>query len=72
MGTKIDIRESADHEKQCVTYNRGVHLMKELGARRYLECSAMTQKGVTTVFEEAVKVSLEPPPKQKRKACPLF
>ncbi|XP_053383593.1 rho-related GTP-binding protein RhoV-like [Mercenaria mercenaria] len=73
VGTKLDKRDSSvDHDKNFVSNSRGVHLMKEIGARRYLECSALTQKGVTTVFEEAVKIALEPPPKKKNEICSLF
>ena len=46
--------------------------MKEMGARRYIECSALTQQGVTNVFEEAVKVALEPPPRIRHARCSLL
>ena len=32
----------------------------KVGAKRYLECSALTQEGLAKVFEEAVKVILFP------------
>ncbi|XP_060577674.1 ras-related protein ced-10-like isoform X3 [Ruditapes philippinarum] len=73
VGTKIDKRpNNPDHDKQFISNGRGHHLMKEMGARRYIECSAMTQQGVTNVFEEAVKVALEPPPKIKTTRCLLL
>ena len=33
-------------------------MMKEIGAVMYLECSALTQKGLKTVFEEAFHLAL--------------
>lgn len=42
-------------------------MVKDIGAVKYLECSALTQKGVKNVFDEAIRVVLIPPPKPKRK-----
>ncbi|XP_045210997.2 ras-related C3 botulinum toxin substrate 1-like [Mercenaria mercenaria] len=77
VGAKLDQREynrkyNADHNKNCVSNDQGVHLMEEIGARRYLECSALAQQGLTTVFEEAVKIALESPSKKKKDCCSLF
>jgi hypothetical protein len=35
-------------------------MAKKINAKRYLECSALTQEGLAKVFEEAVKVILFP------------
>jgi hypothetical protein len=33
---------------------------EELGTFRYLECSALTQKGIKTVFDEVIKAVYSP------------
>lgn len=37
----------------------GKRLADELGAARYLECSAKTQQGLKAVFDAAISVALE-------------
>ncbi len=39
---------------------KGRELAKKIGAKKYLECSALTQEGLSRVFEEAVKAILFP------------
>jgi len=48
-------------------------MAKEIGAVKYLECSALTQKGLKTVFDEAIRAVLCPKPKpQRSKKCQLL
>ncbi|XP_054257593.1 ras-related protein Rac1-like, partial [Macrosteles quadrilineatus] len=80
VGTKLDLREDKEtieklKEKKLspITYPQGLSMAKEIGAVKYLECSALTQKGLKTVFDEAIRAVLCPvlPPKQRRK-CVLL
>ena len=53
---------------------QGLQMLKDIGAVKYLECSALTQKGLKMVFEEAIRVVLYPPkmPKRKHKGCSVL
>jgi len=78
VGTKLDLRDDPKtvgglREKRMspITYPQGIQRSKEINAVRYLECSALTQKGLKNVFDEAIRAVLMPaqkPPRAK-KAC---
>ena len=74
VGTKMDLRDSSDPEtkKQLSSGIHGHALAKEVGADKYLECSALSQKNVTLVFEEVARAALFPKVKEKPKACALM
>ena len=57
-----------------ITLPQGLQLQKEIGAFKFLECSAMTQKNVRTVFDEAIRAVLRPskPVKAHKKPCTLL
>ena len=50
---------------------QGEKLGQKLRAVKYLECSAVTQKGLKNVFDEAILATLEPP-EIPPKRCTLF
>uniref|UniRef100_A0A669ED68 Cell division cycle 42 n=1 Tax=Oreochromis niloticus TaxID=8128 RepID=A0A669ED68_ORENI len=67
VGTQVDLRDDsvtleklAKNKQRPVTFESGETLAHELKAVKYMECSALTQKGVQNVFEEAIRVVLEP------------
>jgi len=62
VGTMSDLREDkvaleklAKKEQTPITSEMGERLAAEIGACKYLECSALTQKNVPNVFIEAIK-----------------
>lgn len=66
IGTKLDLREEykdAENEPSSqgnsfVSYKDGRSLSNKVNAAGYIECSALTQKGVKSAFDEAVRTVL--------------
>lgn len=63
VGTQVDLRddpqviEKLQRQKQRpVGAELGERLARELGAVKYVECSALTQKGLKNVFDEVRQV----------------
>ncbi|KAE9386176.1 hypothetical protein BT96DRAFT_949302 [Gymnopus androsaceus JB14] len=68
VGTQVDLRDNAQvieklarQKQRPVTSEQGERLARELGAVKFVECSALTQKGLENVFDEAIVAALEPP-----------
>jgi len=57
VGTKMDLRKPG--EKNHVSLEDGVELAKQVGAAKYMECSALTQEGLSNVFENTVRTVLQ-------------
>ena len=47
-------------------------MMKEIGAVKYMECSAMTYKGLKNIFDDAVRTVLNPNTSNPRKKCKVL
>ena len=61
VGTKSDTRTDPDvraREAPFVDFEMGKNVAKLIGAVEYLECSALRNEGVRTVFETAARVVL--------------
>lgn len=76
VGTQTDLRnddvilQRLQRQKLSpITPEQGEKLAKELRAVKYVECSALTQRGLKTVFDEAIVAALEPPVIKKSKKC---
>lgn len=78
VGTKLDLRDdkwTIEYLEKIkltpIIFHRGLAKAEEIGAVKYVECSARTLKGVKTVFEEAIRAVLDPqrgkPTVKKRK-----
>lgn len=48
----------------ALTHEQGVQLARESGASSYVECSTVSQEGIMSIFESAVKAVLANQPKQ--------
>lgn len=65
VGLKKDLRddplaieEMRLRSQQFVSYREGNDIAHQIGARKYLECSALTGEGVDDVFEAATRAAL--------------
>jgi len=70
VALKCDLRENNDEDedgaadgaqrekKPMIDYNQGLDVARRIKAMRYLECSAMRNRGVNEAFTEAARVAL--------------
>ncbi|XP_054168853.1 ras-related protein ced-10-like [Oppia nitens] len=56
----VDGSATGPGSKRYITKAMGKKLAKKINASKYIECSAMTMSGVTEVFQEAVRIVLNP------------
>jgi len=66
VGTKSDLRNDASMASQLaakglrmVSIEESQQRAKEIGAVTYMECSALTQEGLKSVFDEAIRAALK-------------
>jgi small GTP-binding protein len=84
VATKVDLRANseaiagqADRSQSVVSKEEGQKLAKEIGAVRFIECSALSQTNLKQVFDEAIRVVLYPGVKngkdnKKKGKCNIF
>lgn len=66
--------EGAQREKRpMIDYNQGLDVARRIKAMRYLECSAMKNRGVNEAFTEAARVALSVKPSgEKDSKCVIM
>lgn len=85
VGTKCDLRDNEEWKSRLRAAGKvpfstedGERLAAEVGAVKYVECSALTQKGLKQVFDEAIRTGLakkekeEVVPPRKRGICTML
>jgi Ras-related C3 botulinum toxin substrate 1 len=67
VGTKLDKREDketidrlAANRMAPITFQMGAKRAGEIKAYKYVECSALTQMNLKTVFDNAIRAVLDP------------
>ena len=62
VGTKLDLREDPatleslrSKRMEPVSYDQALMCAREIKAHKYLECSALTQRNLKSVFDEAIR-----------------
>jgi len=79
VGTKSDLRKDQNTLNQLKSRGQGMvsteganNMAKEVGATKYLECSALTQEGLKQVFDDAIRAAMAPKNKKKGSKCNLL
>ncbi|KAL1876280.1 Rho GTPase protein rac1 [Diaporthe australafricana] len=72
VGTKLDLREDPQtveslrqKRMEPVRYDDALKTAMQIKAHKYLECSALTQRHLKSVFDEAIRAVLNPKPQAK-------
>lgn len=62
VGTKLDLRDDKNttdalrsKRMEPVSFQQALAVAKEIKAHKYLECSALTQRNLKSVFDEAIR-----------------
>lgn len=85
VALKCDLREGAEDEEEApattdaadgrkekkpmIGYDQGLEVARRINALRYLECSAMRNRGVNEAFTEAARVALSVRKDKEENGC---
>lgn len=82
VALKCDLREATDDEeenqqqpgekKATIGYDQGLEVARRINALRYLECSAMRNRGVNEAFTEAARVALSVKKEREDSKCVIM
>lgn len=77
VGTKLDLREDPatidslrQKRMEPVTYDEALRTSQDIRAHKYLECSALTQRNLKAVFDEAIRYERDSTPTNTVVAVP--
>ena len=57
VGTMIDLR-SNDEVRTPISHEQGMAMAKDVGAIKYMECSALEKVGLKDLFDEAIRIAV--------------
>ena len=66
------LRELKARKEKPITFKEAWKVSKQIGAHKYIECSAMTTENVKELFDEVVKAGLAEPQTNKSKDCAVM
>lgn len=83
VALKCDLRETEDEDgtnedgsprekKPMINYDQGLEVARRIHALRYLECSAMRNRGVNEAFTEAARVALSVKKEREESKCAIM
>lgn len=72
LGLKKDLRISVKDRVRFVQTDAGEAVAREIGAKRYMESSALTGEGVDDIFEAATRLSLLQGEVPKASCCAIL
>merc|ERR1712061_566559 len=79
VGTKADLRNDQATQDNLqkkglayVTTDQANGLAQEIKAKKYIECSALTQEGLKGVFDEAIRAALRKDEKPAKDCCVMI
>lgn len=83
IGTKLDLRDATESKKRGkgyssqrptgqVTHKEAKKMAKKIGAIKYIECSALKQRGYMEVLDEAVRAAIAKSTKKGKAKCVIL
>ncbi|KAJ4187726.1 Rho GTPase [Fusarium falciforme] len=82
VALKCDLREQGEEEegesgeprekRPMINYDQGLEVARRINALRYLECSAMKNRGVNEAFTEAARVALSVKKDREESKCTVM
>eukprot|EP00461_Guttulinopsis_vulgaris_P001247 UN01247 len=79
VGTKSDLRNDANMLQQLqakglsvITKEQAESRAREINAKQYMECSALTQEGLKAVFDAAISAAINKPKPVKKGGCQVL